>query len=461
MPLPPKRHASRSPDGKRATKRAATSSPEEGELDDLSPPHNPPSPTPTSSGPTGHSHISISLPSKPAAPTLSSSSASLLSAGPSNKPRSVPFPFKKKAQDAKPHNGSSIHVLPPLSMLDPGPDPLPLGRTDTDSKRNRRPENNGDTGSHWESNYSRYNRNYTNGRDYHSKGSHGRRDRDSNVSWRDKDREGRDRERSRERDNRDRKYERDYNRDRDYRDRDKERDRVLHSLSPSGLRSPSPSDSKHRLPAPRSPQPSFSPLSSTKARDQYNYRDDFRERDRDRDYNKWDRNRGRDRDDRSAGYNRYVPASPGDPFHPTQSNWRNRLDRSRDDRDNRNDEKYAGQYAPQSPSPSRQPVSPSPPFLSIKSPSTIAAIAKPLVSPLPLLNLDLLQPPHRQRHLPMHVCYLIRARLLPVLLLTLKTLPFSPSAHLLAFLSTDRVLHFLPVNALHLLRVSPYPTQQS
>ncbi|GLB39077.1 putative pkinase-domain-containing protein [Lyophyllum shimeji] len=82
-PTTTKRHASRSPAGERASKRLATSSPEEGELDDTSP-----------ARPSTLPPLPASLPAKPAA------------APPKGK---VPFPFKKKTEASR---GSSTLSVP-------------------------------------------------------------------------------------------------------------------------------------------------------------------------------------------------------------------------------------------------------------------------------------------------------------------------------------------------------------
>ncbi|RDB30566.1 putative cyclin-dependent kinase 9 [Hypsizygus marmoreus] len=102
VPSISKRHASKSPDGERASKRLATSSPEEGELDDASPIlHTPSLPAP--------------LPDKPAV-------------------KKVPFPFKKKELPSR--NGSSSSAV----VLEEKEARMVYERSEEDAKRLRQPE---------------------------------------------------------------------------------------------------------------------------------------------------------------------------------------------------------------------------------------------------------------------------------------------------------------------------------
>lgn len=119
-----KRHASRSPDGERASKRPVTSSPEEGELDDATPVRQTP----------------IILPaSLPAKPTVA----------PKGK---VPFPFKKKAETSR--SGSFSVVSEPKDVV------AVYERTEEEEKRLRQPDARRKGGrsvatDHWEPNYGR------------------------------------------------------------------------------------------------------------------------------------------------------------------------------------------------------------------------------------------------------------------------------------------------------------------
>ncbi|KAF9450218.1 Pkinase-domain-containing protein [Macrolepiota fuliginosa MF-IS2] len=126
---PTKRHASGSPEGERATKRLAPSSPEEGELDDLTPP--PPKQPPPQLPP--------SLPPKP---TLAKTK--------------IPFPFKKKIDTVR---NTAPTTLP--EPMDPAVNAL-FDRVDDEERRTRERERETDSrrwpsrgGDHWEPSYSR------------------------------------------------------------------------------------------------------------------------------------------------------------------------------------------------------------------------------------------------------------------------------------------------------------------
>ncbi|TFK60773.1 hypothetical protein BDN72DRAFT_498145 [Pluteus cervinus] len=219
-----KRHASRSPVGSRASKRPATSSPEEGELDDPSPPR------PSSSS------ITSTLPPLP--PSLPQKPVAALKA-------KVPFPFKKK-HDSGINGLPSVvelggHSISMTSVYERADEGDRRGGRDNDFKRKGRghhqQQHQQRQGDHWEPGQSR--------------GDHYAPRRDHRERERDRDRADRDRE------------------------RDRERARSPSSLppgstlqvhthssySPNRSRSPlSPHREKHRLPAPRTPEPSFSPM---------------------------------------------------------------------------------------------------------------------------------------------------------------------------------------------------------
>lgn len=223
VPTIAKRHASRSPPGARPSKRPATSSPEEGELDDASPPFVP-------------QPLPASLPPKP----MTSKAK-------------VPFPFKKKPEPSR--NGSSNGTVDSKDGSLAGV----YERSEEDERRIweadfKRKASRPNRSDHWEPGQDRGDsRHYAPRRDHPP---------------------------------------------RDHRDRD--RGRSPHSsFSPNRSRSPtSPHREKHRLPAPRSPPPNFSPPR----------RDYGLDRARDRDWNTWDAGRGgvRDRRYRDDGDDRYY-----------------------------------------------------------------------------------------------------------------------------------------------------------
>lgn len=210
-----KRIASRSPPRNRASKRHATSSPEEGELDDVPAP---------SGGPI------ISLPaSLPPKPVTSKSK--------------VPFPFKKRVDSTR--NAASRSSADSRESRNSIQPPLIYERFKDDERRiresdprrgkdNRKPP----LTDHWEPSYNR-----TDTRHHVPR--------------------------------------------RDHRDRDRGRTPPSYpsSRSPTSPLSPNHRE-KHRLPAPRSPELSFSPP-------RRDYVDRVRERDRDRAL-AWDRDRDRD-----------------------------------------------------------------------------------------------------------------------------------------------------------------------
>ncbi|KAF8636357.1 hypothetical protein AX16_011008 [Volvariella volvacea WC 439] len=211
-----KRPASGSPLNSRATKRPATSSPEEGELDDPLPPMEAPHP------PQSQAHSSLPPPSTSSQSALPAS----LPAKPVTSMKSkVPFPFKKKA-DATATNGfagSSSHSIE-------GSAPAAHDHNEEEDRRMRDSRKGAGRSSrpildHWEP---------SQGRERHT----GTKRRFSEWG-----------ELPLERD----------------RDRDRERERERGRLSPPPRYSPnrshsnSPYREKHRLPAPRSPEPAFSP----------------------------------------------------------------------------------------------------------------------------------------------------------------------------------------------------------
>jgi serine/threonine-protein kinase BUR1 len=250
-----KRQASRSPGGERAVKRIATSSPEEGELDDGS------AVPPVSSLPS-------SLPPKPV--TISKSK--------------VPFPFKRRDTA---RNGSSS------AMVEPKESTVALYDRISEDERRIRDGGRGRKGGrgskphgpdHWEPGYSR-------GEGMSSRSHPSRRDYPS----------------------------------RDRRDRDRDRGRSLSPYSNTSRSPASPPSShhreKHRLPAPRSPEATFSPPRRDYGVD--------RIRDRDRDHNgTWDRDRDWDsrryRDDDSERYYLDRPLSDATDRHYRPSNTHRR-----------------------------------------------------------------------------------------------------------------------------------------
>lgn len=147
-----KRHASRSPAGERSLKRLATSSPEEGELDDV---------TSTAPGPATLS-LPASLPPKPV--TFSKSK--------------VPFPFKRRDTI---RGGPSSTVLEPKELPVAGYDRSSDERRFRDGEHKRKggrgPKSQG--ADHWEPGYARgegmSSRNHASRRDYPSRD---RRERD-------------------------------------------------------------------------------------------------------------------------------------------------------------------------------------------------------------------------------------------------------------------------------------------
>ncbi|KAL0958127.1 hypothetical protein HGRIS_000295 [Hohenbuehelia grisea] len=250
-----KRNASRSPSNARPQKRAMTSSPEEGELDDASSP-----PPPMS--------LPLSLPARP---------EPYVPAPPSK--AKVPFPFKNKKKP-EPARGSPLRLSDNFDRAGPAvyerseEDARKIRESDA-KRRNPRPAKI--TGDHWEPDHSGSGRYYTASRHYPPGAD---RDRDS------------------------------------YRDRDR-RQASPPSRSPVASRSPSSPSSyreKHRLPAPRlAPSPrgdSYVPSRRSPRRgdtwtNQMSYsppqRDYGLDRVSDRVYSDRDRERGWDHDDRGNG----------------------------------------------------------------------------------------------------------------------------------------------------------------
>ncbi|KAF5351252.1 hypothetical protein D9756_008328 [Leucocoprinus leucothites] len=196
---PLKRHASGSPEGTRSAKRPAPSTPEEGELDDTSPPSPPPRQAPLQLPP--------SLPPKPTAAKTK-----------------IPFPFKKKVD--LPHS-AALPALP--EPRDPAVNAL-FDRPADDERRTREKERETDSrrwsgrgGDHWEPSYSR---GPERGDRFHS----------SQPRWPPRDRE---------------------------RPRSPGPGHLSpRSRSPNSPPPPPPPHrhhDKHRLPAPRTPEPAFSP----------------------------------------------------------------------------------------------------------------------------------------------------------------------------------------------------------
>lgn len=366
---PTKRHASRSPDGARPSKRAATSSPEEGELDDASPLLAP-----------------QSLPAKPSTQSKAK----------------VPFPFKKKAEPTR--NGITTGVT---KIPEPKEKVLPVvyERSEEDDRRIREADlkrkharpMKAATADHWEPSYGRVERPVNASARHYVPRDHDRR-----SDW-------------------------DYPSVPSRGERDHHRDRArsspsshspTHSRSPS---SPLPSShrEKHRLPAPRSPEPSFSP-----PRRDYGV-DRIRDRERERG-GTWDRERDRERryrdDDDGDHYidSRYYPREwaqeshadsgdrhwrPADPHHDHRHggaeirDWTRRDDsydrRSRlDDREhydrNYDHVRRLDSYRPSSSGPSSRPPAtpPPPPGLSSpppgsQSPGELRTPPPPAISPPP------------------------------------------------------------------------------
>jgi hypothetical protein len=273
---PTKRQASRSPEGARPTKRALTSSPEEGEVDDGTLPLNP------------------NLPPRPPSPTR-------LAARPK-----VAYPFKKKA------DGLSNGVLGSEKAL-----PVVYERSEEDERRIREADMKrkshrgiqGDArrrgassiaGDHWEPTmgYSRDHAAPQRGtmRDaghYHGDVYH------PVYNSRDRDRSARDR-RS------DWDHSASFSRGTHHRrDWDKA---SLSPPSPNRSRTPSPHSpqhrEKHRLPPPRSPEPSFSPSRRTYGAGRTRDRDRQRDRTTDRD---WDGRYHGEKDEQSYSWRAREP----------------------------------------------------------------------------------------------------------------------------------------------------------
>ncbi|KAF8156827.1 kinase-like domain-containing protein [Crassisporium funariophilum] len=265
---PRKRQASRSPDGGRYPKRQLTSSPEEGELDDPTPPT------------TAHPVIlPISLPQKPPPPQ-----------------RKVPFPFKKKIETAETGAAPKLEEGPEVApnVFDRFEEDARRVREREESRRKRAPlpAKHGQA-DHWEPGFGRGESLLSRLEPY---GAAGRYDYPS----------------------------------RDTRDRDRRRSPGPRH-SPHRSRSPgSPSTSyqrdKHRLPAPRSPEADFSPPSQfvlDKIRDHSRERGFERDRDRDRDQRGY-------RDDEPRRYARRNSISDdtnGRYYRPPQSDYRRGDDR--------------------------------------------------------------------------------------------------------------------------------------
>lgn len=335
---PMKRHASRSPECSRPPKRAVTSSPEEGELDDGTPPPVP----------QGHS---LSHPTRRPSPVPLSAKAK------------VPFPFKKKVEPSKSgiidSRTDSREKVIPVVYERSEEDERKFREADMRWKTSRPPQEDtrrrvqpAATSDHWEPtmNYGR-DRDRTVARGAVWDGIHHTANRHHFPS------------RDLERTSRERRSERDYaalpgpsrsGRDhRDHRDRDRARSSPS-PLSPNRSRSPSSQTSthreKHRLPAPRSPEPSFSPPTRDygvdRIRDRERQRDDVWDRDRDRRYYEDDDKRSYPRSDGRHRSREWAQESHGQyprDIHDTQGRyWRperdsrstsSRQDYARDDRE--------------------------------------------------------------------------------------------------------------------------------
>ncbi|KDR68381.1 hypothetical protein GALMADRAFT_257032 [Galerina marginata CBS 339.88] len=347
-----KRLASRSPDGGRYAKRLATSSPEEGEVDDTAPAVLHPTIFP------------ISLPAKPA--TLGQ--------------KKVPFPFKKKAEPSKDGAGGDAAESQegPLNVFD---------RFEEEAKRREEPRRQRprpigkNAADHWEPGFGRE-KSLLSRMEPLAGGSHYHPSRDSTYN-RDRDRRGSPISRLSPR-----------------------RARSPHSPSTSYHRE------KHRLPAPRSPG-NFSPPSqfgSDKIRDQSRERGFDRDRERDR-----DRHGARDEDSRRYGRrNSITDDAGGRHYRPQQNDYRRGDNRDWTRRDvpyqpdrrssNRPDDRHDYERRhdssrwdghrhsrPASPEPSIPPGPVSPPP-SLPPPQSLPPIKTPQ-SPLPPPALPLPPPP--------------------------------------------------------------------
>lgn len=362
---PPKRTASRSPDNGRPYKRAATSSPEEGEVkdDDDATPH-------------------ASLPPRPVSPTKP----------PDKFESKVKFPFKKKNGI---EHSSTLPPPPPSLPPPPVPPPPPLGlkpelkekptaviyeRSEEDDRRIREKEQqwkqpsrrkaHGKSADHWEPSFKNRNK---------------ERSRLSGTSW---------------------------HHDRDHRNRqiqpsdwepypDRGHGRSSHSLSRSPPSSTSTHKGKHRLPSHRecSPVYNFSPprrdYGVDRIRDKQRERDDARDRDRgsrhpdddDHDYGRshdrqhpnreWERVKEREPD---RGYDMKNEDRYWRPGASPQQDYYRRDDhdysRASYDGDRR---RGMDSYRPGSPGPSNRPTSSYPP----RSPSPIRTADGPRTPPPP------------------------------------------------------------------------------
>ena len=283
VPTPTKRHASNSPDGARPPKRALTSSPEEGEVDDAT----------VLPG-------SANLPPRPASPPRPLAKAK------------IAFPFKKKTDIVS--NGVGVENRDKTL-------PIVYERSQEDERRIREADMKrtsirgiqGDSrrrgpstlGDHWEPSYSRDNPSIQRGGPRDGGHYHGDRHH-STYNSRDRDRSVREWRSEWDHSTSSSSIRGNHHR------RDRDRDRATPSPSPPNRsRTPSSHSSqpreKHRLPAPRSPEPSFSPPHRNYSSDRVRDRDRKRDRGQDQD---WERRHHDNRSDHSHPRNHERAREP-------------------------------------------------------------------------------------------------------------------------------------------------------